>query len=102
MISAGLVAAALIVAGCATTTGDSARQKASINSTLIGMNLTYYSIAGVPMSYTIAAGDITSIEPATYNDSRAWKVRVGRGLNWSITMDESGTRVLDLEQLFRT
>jgi hypothetical protein len=76
-------------------------QKA-ITTTLVGHNLTYYSFAGKPLSYTIGPGDIQQIEESTYNGSPAWKVHVGQGLAWDITMDETGTQILDIRQLFQT
>lgn len=76
--------------------------KDSINKTLIGRNLTYYSIAGKPMNYTITADSIKSIEPFPYKGKPALKVRVGEGLAWDLIMDSAGTKVLDSKQLFQT
>jgi hypothetical protein len=76
-------------------------QKA-ISTTLVGHNLTYYSIAGKPLNYTIGPGDIQSIDRTTYNGSEAWKVRVGQGLAWDITMSDDGATMLDVKQLFVT
>ncbi|BAI61303.1 hypothetical protein MCP_1231 [Methanocella paludicola SANAE] len=74
----------------------------NISRTLTGMNLTYYSIAGKPMNYTITADSIKSIEPYPYKGKPAWKVRVGEGLAWDLIMDRSGTKILKTDQLFRT
>lgn len=76
-------------------------QKA-ISTTLVGYNLTYYSIAGKPLNYTIGPGDIQSIDKTSYKGSEAWKVRVGQGLAWDLTMSEDGKRILDIKQLFVT
>lgn len=76
-------------------------QKA-ISTTLVGYNLTYYSIAGKPLNYTIGPGDIQSITQTSYGDSPAWQVRIGQGLAWDLTMSDDGTRILDVKQLFVT
>lgn len=75
---------------------------ANINKTLIGKNLTYTSIAGKPMNYTIKASDIKSVQPFAYEGDSAWKVRVGEGLSWDLIMDETGTKILKTNQLFQT
>jgi hypothetical protein len=82
--------------------GSNKDARPAIEKTLVGMNLTYYSIAGKPMNYTITQGDILSIEPTTYEGKDAWKVHVGQSLSWNLTMSADGTQVLDSEQLFRT
>lgn len=74
----------------------------NISQTLTGMNLTYYSIAGKPMNYTITADSIKSIEPYPYKGKPAWKVRVGEGLAWDLIMDSEGTKILKTNQLFQT
>jgi hypothetical protein len=81
---------------------DSGDIRKAISERLVGTNLTYYSIAGEPMNYTIGADDIVSIEKAEYDGQPAWKVRVGRGLSWDLTMDAEGKQVLDTKQLFVT
>ncbi|WP_325381172.1 hypothetical protein [Methanocella sp.] len=75
---------------------------ANINKTLIGTNLTYTSIAGKPMNYTITADSIKSVQPFAYNGERAWKVRVGEGMAWDLIMDSTGTKILKTDQLFQT
>lgn len=102
IILAVMLMTALAAAGCVVASGDSARQKESINNTLIGTNLTYYSFAGKPINYTITTEDITSIEPTIYDNSTAWKVHVGQGLMWDLIMDDTGTKILDMKQLFQT
>jgi hypothetical protein len=74
----------------------------AMNERLVGTNLTYYSIAGEPMNYTIMAGDIVSVEKAEYNGQPAWKVRVGQGIAWDLTMDAECKQILDTKQLFVT
>lgn len=96
-----VVLAGLAAAGC-TSVADSEDAKSTINQTLVGHNLTYYSIAGKPMNYTIAQEDIVSIEPVTYKEANAWKVRVGTSLTWDLTMSADGTEILYVDQLFRT
>lgn len=81
---------------------DSVDSLKAINERLIGTNLTYYSIAGVPMNYTIGAGDIMSVEKAEYKGQPAWKVRVGQGIAWDLTMDAEGKQILDTKRLFVT
>jgi hypothetical protein len=74
----------------------------NISSTLVGKNLTYYSIAGKPMNYTITSDSVKSIEPYPYKGKPAWKVRIGEGLAWDLIMDASGTKILKTDQLFQT
>ncbi len=74
----------------------------NINTTLIGKNLTYTSIAGKPLNYTITADSIKSVQPFAYKGERAWKVRVGEGLAWDLIMDTAGTKILKTDQLFQT
>jgi hypothetical protein len=74
----------------------------AINKTLVGMNITYYNFAGKPMNYTISPDDIGSVEKIEYNGQPAWKVHVGQGLAWDITMDAGGKQILDTKQLFQT
>jgi hypothetical protein len=99
---AGLIVVSLLVTGCISSRGNAADARATIEDTLVGTNLTYYSIAGQPMNYTIGPDDIMSIEPTTYERKDAWKVRVGQSLAWDLTMDASGTQILYVDQLFRT
>jgi hypothetical protein len=96
-----VVLAGLTAAGCTSVAG-SEDAKSTINQTLVGHNLTYYSIAGKPMNYTITSEDIVSVDPTVYNGSNAWKVRVGKSLTWDLTMSANGTQILYVDQLFRT
>lgn len=93
--------AILAISGC-TSVAENEDEKSTINRTLVGQNLTYYSIAGTPMNYTIASEDIVSIDPATYKEANAWKVRVGTSLAWDLTMSADGTEIFEVDQLFRT
>ncbi len=88
---------ALVPPGTANT-----QARNNINKTLVGKNLTYSSIAGKPMNYTITADSIKSIDSTIYKNEHAWKVRVGEGLAWDLTMDASGTKILATRQLFQT
>jgi hypothetical protein len=94
-----LIAAMADDSNMSAPSGD--HQKA-ISTTLVGYNITYYSIAGKPLNYTIGPGDIQSITQTSYGDSPAWQVRIGQGLAWDITMSDDGTRILDVRQLFVT
>jgi hypothetical protein len=98
----GVIAVALLATGCVSSKSNAGDVRATINDTLVGTNLTYYSIAGKPMNYTIGQNDIMSVEPMTYKGKDAWKVRVGESLSWDLTMDENGTKILYIDQLFRT
>lgn len=102
VIIAGLLMLALLTAGCVSTRGNAGDIRATIKDTLTGTNLTYYSFAGQPMNYTIGPRDIMNIEPTTYDGKDAWKVRVGESLAWDLTMDVNGTKILYVDQLFRT
>jgi hypothetical protein len=71
-----------------------------IKENLIEMTLTYSNIAGQPLTFTITADDIKSIEKTTLDGNAAWKVRVGDALAWDIYFDESGEQIIKKEQLF--
>jgi hypothetical protein len=94
-----IMIAAIVDGSNKESAGD--HQKA-ITTTLVGHNLTYYSFAGKPLNYTIGPGDIRQIERSSFKGSPAWNVNVGQGLAWNITMDETGTQILDIRQLFQT
>ncbi len=96
----GLCLAVILAVAIIKGYGNDARN--TINESLVGANLTYYSIAGKPMNYTIGADDIRGIEKVEYNGRPAWKVRVGEGLAWDLTMDAEGKQILDTKQLFVT
>jgi hypothetical protein len=74
----------LLAAGYVSSKSNGGDVRSIINDTLVGTNLTYYSIAGKPMNYTIGQNDIGSIEPTTYEGKDAWKVRVGESLSWDL------------------
>lgn len=97
-----LVALGALLAAAIITGPPADEHMSNIQKTLTGMNLTYYSIAGQPMNYTIGAGDIQSEEKAEYNGQPAWNVRVGQGMQWDLIMDMSGTKILEVKQLFVT
>lgn len=99
---AGLAMAALLAAGCISTSSNAGDARSAIKETLVGTNLTYYSIAGKPMNYTIGENDIGNVEPTTFEGKDAWKVRVGQGMTWDLTMDANGTGILHVDQLFQT
>jgi hypothetical protein len=101
LVIGGLLILALAAAGYIVMAGtDDSRE--TIKDTLVGTNLTYYSIAGRPLNYTIGQNDIVSIQPTTYEGKEAWKVRVGESLSWDLTMDVKGKEILYIDQLFRT
>jgi hypothetical protein len=86
----------------ATAQANTCPLKGSIYKTLVGYDITYYSIAGKPMHYIVKSSDIGKITSTAYNGRPAWKVRVGSGMTWDFTLDKSGTKVLDIKQLFQT
>jgi hypothetical protein len=98
----GLLAVAMLMTGCVSSKSNAGDARSTITDTLAGTSLTYYSIAGQPMNYTIGPDDIGSIERTAYEGKDAWKVRVGQSLAWDLTMDASGTEILYVDQLFRT
>jgi hypothetical protein len=102
VVTIAMVVVAALLAAAYFSRGDGGDTSATIRDTLVGTNLTYYSIAGKPMNYTIGPEDIGSIEPTTFEGKNAWKVRVGQGLAWDLTMDASGREILYVDQLFRT
>jgi hypothetical protein len=102
VLIAGLLLAALLATGCVSSKSNAGDVSSTIKDTLVGTNLTYYSIAGRPMNYTIGREDISSVEPMTWDGKDAWKVRVGQGLAWDLTMDANGTKILQVDQLFQT
>ena len=97
----GTLLLTLLVAGCISA-GNAGDVRATIKDTLVGTNLTYYSIAGRPLNFTIGEADIGNVTPATFEGKDAWKVHVGLGLAWDLTMDANGTKILHVEQLFQT
>jgi hypothetical protein len=97
-----VILAAALLSGCVSANGNAGDVKSTIKDTLVGTNLTYYSIAGKPLNYTIGQEDIGNVEPTTYDGKDAWKVRVGQGLAWNLTMDANGTVILHVDQLFQT
>ncbi|MCD1296309.1 hypothetical protein CUJ83_15000 [Methanocella sp. CWC-04] len=95
-----LVASVLLLAASMVSGPDNHEE--NIKDQLIGMNITYYNIAGQPMYYIVSEGDIRSIEKTRYGNDDAWKVRIGEGLQWDVTMDYEGKKILDIDQLFCT
>ncbi|MBC8500565.1 MAG: hypothetical protein ISS25_03350 [Nanoarchaeota archaeon] len=73
-----------------------------IKESLIGYELTYYTIAGLPETFVISEFDIISIEEATYQKEEFYKVRVGEGLSWNLYLDKETFEVVHTEQLFVT
>ena len=102
LIALAGICLACILAVAAIRGSGSGDIRNAINTSLVGTNLTYYSIAGVPMNYTVGADDITGVEKAEYNGRPAWKVHVGQGMAWELTMDAEGKQILDTKQLFYT
>ncbi len=102
IVLAALLVIIIVTIGYMSLSDSHKDARVAIEKTLVGTNLTYYSIAGKPMNYTITQDDILGVEPAIYKGKDAWKVRVGQSLSWNLTMSADGTQVLDSEQLFRT
>jgi hypothetical protein len=102
IIIAGLLAVTLLTAGCISSKSTAGDVRSTVKDTLVGTNLTYYSIAGRPMNYTIGPDDIVSVAATTYEGKDAWKVRVGQSLAWDLTMDANGREILYVDQLFQT
>ena len=73
-----------------------------IKERLIGEKITYYSIAGQPLNFTISAKDIISIEKVEIKGEILWKARVGDGLAWDIYLGKDGKNIVKKEQLFLT
>ena len=96
-----LVLMLVVAAGCTTKAGGDAPKNA-IYATLVGHTMTYSSIAGKPLNYTITQGDIGSIDQTSYQGDPAWKVHVGTSLSWDLTVSSDGTKILDSKQLFQT
>jgi hypothetical protein len=97
-----LVGLCAVLAAAVITTPQADDHMSAIKDTLVGTNLTYSNIAGWPMNYTITANDIGAVEKAEYKGAPAWKVHVGQGMSWDLTMDAEGKRILDIKQLFYT
>lgn len=95
-VSISIVLLALLTLGVSGSPDDNIRE------TLVGMNLTYTNIAGMPMNYTITEESIGAIDKTTYKNQTAWKVHIGEGIAWDLTMNADGTRILDVKQLFYT
>lgn len=74
----------------------------NIVQTLEGHQIVYYDIAGNSRNYTISKKDIHAIQKSEFNDKIIWIVRVGRGMEWEIHLNETGETILEEIQLFRT
>lgn len=71
--------------------------------TLVGHELIYYNIAGMPVSYNITEGDIGDIKQVKFDGELAWRVEVGEeGLKWELYLDKRGEKILKEVQLFYT
>ena len=92
----------MLATGCVSAKSNAGDARSTIKDTLVGTNLTYYNFAGKPMNYTIGENDIGDVAPTTYDGKDAWKVHVGQGMTWNLTMDANGTKILHAEQLFQT
>ncbi len=88
-----------LLTGCAQDTSDAQQTRDSIRQQLIGYKLTYFNIAGQPMTETIASQDIDSIELTYYEKQVAWIAVVKDGL-WYIYFEEGGSSILDVQQNF--
>ncbi len=73
-----------------------------IKSKLIGMEITYYGIAGNALVYNVAENDIKMINETFLDSKRVWKVRIGEGISWDYYFDEKGENIVKIVQLFRT
>ncbi len=98
----GIPDPATFVDALAPPVNSSVNATANIYKTLVGMNLTYTSIAGVPMNYTITKDSIKSIDQTAYDGKLAWNVHVGDSMAWDLTMDATGSKILESKQLFNT
>ena len=85
--------------GCAQDTSGMDETRESIRQQLIGYELTYSNIAGMPMTEIVVAGNIDSIELTYYEDEIAWIAVLKDGL-WYVYFDEAGSMVLDVQQNF--
>jgi hypothetical protein len=98
----GLIGLCVVLAVAVITTPPADDHMSDIKDTLLGTNLTYSNLAGRPMNYTITANDIGAVEKTEYNGAPAWKVHVGQGMSWDLTLDAEGRHILDTKQLFYT
>ncbi len=73
-----------------------------IKSKLIGMEITYYGIAGNALVYNVTENDIKLINETLLDSKRVWKVRIGEGISWDYYFDERGENIVKTVQLFRT
>jgi len=97
-----LLVVAMLTTGCVSAKSNAGDARSTIRDTLVGTNLTYYNFAGRPMNFTIGENDIGNAVPTTFDGKDAWKVRVGQGMTWDLTMDANGTAILRVDQLFQT
>ncbi len=73
-----------------------------IKSKLIGLEITYYGVAGNALVYKVSENDIKMINETLLDGKRVWKVRVGEAMSWDIYFDEKGDNIVKIIQLFRT
>ena len=98
---ASLIVGLILVSGCVGINSDE-QAKARIRIDLIGADIVYTNIAGESMIYAVTNADIKSIEKTTLANQTVWKVRVGEALAWDIYYDETGSKVVKQEQLFKS
>jgi len=92
---------AAALAGCARDTSDEQAAQERVRQALVGYNLTYYNIAGQPVTETLTAQDITGIELSYHNGQTAWLAVIRGGL-WYIYFDVDGVTLLEVQQRFVT
>ena len=73
-----------------------------IKSEVIGLEITYYNIAGNPIIHKVSDEDIKSIYPVELDNKNLWKVEIGEELKWNLYYDEKGEELIKTEQLFQT
>lgn len=73
-----------------------------IKSKLIGMEITYYGIAGNALIYNVTENDIKMINESLLENEKVWKVSIGEGISWDYYFNEKGDNIVKTVQLFRT
>lgn len=69
---------------------------------LVGKEITYYSIAGEPLTHEILESDIGEAEIALYQKQEYVKVRIGQDMAWNLYLDRETLEIMHVEQLFIT
>ena len=91
----------VFLSGCVQTSSED-KIKEKINKNLIGTKIKYNNLAGKESFFVVDALSIKNVEKVSLDNKTVWKARIGESVAWDIYFDESGSRIIKQEQLFKT